>query len=268
MGMSSASATPIVADVARPCFLFTHIGAVADLVGAGILCRTGGGTYAGKPILVRPIYWTATIGIGFPVAMACRAISAHLGLVGYWRTATLAAVLFATLYSPVIYGSTILLGRFGASNIVPIWLIWLVVALSSISLSAIRHMGLPGEQPRLAAEATGDGPAVPDPPSEPRLLARMDPELRGPVASLSVRDHYVVVTTDRAQVNLLMRFADAMAELDGVDGMQVHRSHWVAIDEVAGSVRENGKVFVTLKERAPGAGEPELSGTGGDARPR
>ena len=206
------------------------------------------GTYAGMPILVRPIYWTATIGIGFPVAMACRAISAHLGLVGYWRTATLAAVLFATLYSPVIYGSTILLGRFGASNIVPIWLIWLVVALSSISLSAIRHMGLPGEQPRLAAEATGEGPAVPDPPSEPRLLARMDPELRGPVASLSVRDHYVVVTTDRGQVNLLMRFADAMAELDGVDGMQVHRSHWVAIDEVAGSVRENGKVFVTLKD--------------------
>ena len=35
-----------------------------------------------------------------------------------------------------------------------------------------------------------------------------------------------------------MRLRDAIAELDGLDGAQVHRSWWVARDAVRGSRRE------------------------------
>ena len=54
------------------------------------------------------------------------------------------------------------------------------------------------------------------------------------------------------QVNLFTQsdvdraFADAMAELDGVDGVQVHRSYWVARKAVEGAVRRNGRHYVTL----------------------
>ena len=55
-----------------------------------------------------------------------------------------------------------------------------------------------------------------------------------------------LVTTDAGRFSLLMRFADAMAELDGVDGVQVHRSYWVARKAVEGAVRRNGRHYVTL----------------------
>jgi hypothetical protein len=57
---------------------------------------------------------------------------------------------------------------------------------------------------------------------------------------------YVEVLTDRGKSQILMRFSDAMCELDGVEGMQVHRSHWVARDAVQGSRRQNGKLFLLL----------------------
>jgi DNA-binding LytR/AlgR family response regulator len=68
------------------------------------------------------------------------------------------------------------------------------------------------------------------------------------VQHLSVRDHYVVVQTDRGQSTLLMRFADALGELDGIEGMRVHRSHWVAKTAVAGLERSGGKVHVRLQD--------------------
>ena len=34
-----------------------------------------------------------------------------------------------------------------------------------------------------------------------------------------------------------MRLNDAIAELDGVEGMRVHRSWWVAMDAVTGTLR-------------------------------
>ena len=56
------------------------------------------------------------------------------------------------------------------------------------------------------------------------------------------------MTTAQGQTSLLMRFADAMAELDGVAGMQVHRSHWVAFAAVRGITRARGKTFLQLED--------------------
>nr|WP_255714076.1 LytTR family DNA-binding domain-containing protein [Pelagibacterium xiamenense] len=47
-----------------------------------------------------------------------------------------------------------------------------------------------------------------------------------------------------------MRLADAIAETDGVAGLQIHRSHWVAASAVAGLERRNGKTFVALRSGA------------------
>ena len=43
-----------------------------------------------------------------------------------------------------------------------------------------------------------------------------------------MRDHYVEIHTDRGSDLVLMRFGDALKELGGTEGMQVHRSHWIA----------------------------------------
>lgn len=44
-----------------------------------------------------------------------------------------------------------------------------------------------------------------------------------------------------------MRMRDAVAELDGLEGMQTHRSWWVARAAVEGSERENGALRLKLR---------------------
>ena len=43
-----------------------------------------------------------------------------------------------------------------------------------------------------------------------------------------------------------MRLADAIREAEPVEGLQIHRSHWVAIAAVARAVRRDGKLFLEL----------------------
>ena len=80
----------------------------------------------------------------------------------------------------------------------------------------------------------------------PPILARVDEDLRGDILALSARDHYVDLVTDKGRGAILMRFADAMNELGDLDGIRVHRSHWVAREAVVGTARRNGRLFVTL----------------------
>ena len=46
--------------------------------------------------------------------------------------------------------------------------------------------------------------------------------------SLSAQDHYVEVVTELGTELCLMRLNDAIAEVPANDGIQIHRSHWVA----------------------------------------
>jgi DNA-binding LytR/AlgR family response regulator len=43
-----------------------------------------------------------------------------------------------------------------------------------------------------------------------------------------------------------MRFSDALRELAGIEGAQVHRSWWVARDAVQSAAREDGKLVLLL----------------------
>lgn len=81
-------------------------------------------------------------------------------------------------------------------------------------------------------------------PRAARLLERLQPQNRGALVSLSVSDHYVDVITLRGHELILIRLSDAIAETEGTPGYQIHRSHWVAEDQIAGIVRKNGKIFV------------------------
>jgi len=62
-----------------------------------------------------------------------------------------------------------------------------------------------------------------------RLLQRLPTRLReGQIISMSMQDHYVDVTTTLGNEMILMRLSDAIDLLDGIAGVQTHRSHWAA----------------------------------------
>ena len=65
--------------------------------------------------------------------------------------------------------------------------------------------------------------------------------------AVSSEDHYLRVHTSLGEELILMRLADAMRDLAGTDGLQTHRSWWVARDGVADTRREGGKLSLVLK---------------------
>lgn len=68
--------------------------------------------------------------------------------------------------------------------------------------------------------------------------------------ALSAEDHYLRVHTSAGETLVLMRLYDAIGELDGIEGSQVHRSWWVARDAVADVTRDDGRVTLRLKTGA------------------
>ena len=61
-----------------------------------------------------------------------------------------------------------------------------------------------------------------------------------------MEDHYVRAHTMLGSDLVLLRLRDAIAELDGIEGAQVHRSWWVARDVVEGVEREGRKLRLLL----------------------
>lgn len=62
----------------------------------------------------------------------------------------------------------------------------------------------------------------------PRFLARIPARLGRDLLALEMEDHYLRVHTRLGSDLILIRMRDAVAELDGLEGLQVHRSWWVA----------------------------------------
>jgi len=102
-------------------------------------------------------------------------------------------------------------------------------------------------RPEAAPPATQpDVQQRPQPASPPRLLARLPMPVRSDVLALQAEDHYVRVHTQLGSELLLMRFSDAISELDGLAGMRVHRSWWVADDAIVDTVRRARRTIHVL----------------------
>ncbi|MEZ5994303.1 MAG: LytTR family DNA-binding domain-containing protein [Hyphomonadaceae bacterium] len=92
------------------------------------------------------------------------------------------------------------------------------------------------------------GPEAGASPAPIRFLDRLPAKLRGAeLYAVSAEDHYLRLHTSRGSDLILMRLSDAIAELEGVEGMQTHRSWWVARDAVEGARREGDRAVLLLK---------------------
>ena len=184
--------------------------------------------------------WTA---FGLAVAMA-----AHLFLAGATSTV-------------VVYGVDSLAGtNVRAHGLLPVYLF---ITLSIVLGSAVIHSMV---SQRVRNGSTGDIPRDPETePAEPpdgamadrpvpggelaqpssRFLDRLPRAVGRDIIWLKMNDHYVDVVTTLGRCAILMRFADAIAELEGA-GVQIHRSYWVACSHVKGWERRNQRPLLRL----------------------
>lgn len=89
-------------------------------------------------------------------------------------------------------------------------------------------------------------PEVPSAPLPATILDRLPFEKRGRLMALSVEDHYVRIMTSKGADVVLLRLTDAMRETGDVEGLQVHRSHWVALCAVKSAKRDGDRAILTL----------------------
>lgn len=91
--------------------------------------------------------------------------------------------------------------------------------------------------------------SAPVAPAPVKFLERLPLKLRGAeIWAVEAQDHYLRLHTSKGQDLILMRLADAVAELAGIEGAQVHRSWWVARDAVADARRRDGRATLTLRD--------------------
>lgn len=103
-----------------------------------------------------------------------------------------------------------------------------------------RLLGAPAAAPSVPQE-----PAAPPPP-RPRFLDRLPATIGPRLLCLSMEDHDVRAHGREGSALILMRMRDAVAELDGLPGLQVHRSWWVAADAVERVERDGPRLRLRL----------------------
>jgi DNA-binding LytR/AlgR family response regulator len=102
------------------------------------------------------------------------------------------------------------------------------------------------------------GTAQPATAGAPAFADRLPVKFRaGTIYAVSAEDHYLRVHTSLGETMVLLRLADAVRELASLEGLQTHRSWWVAKQGLADASRGDGKVTLTLKS----GGEAPVSRT-------
>jgi DNA-binding LytR/AlgR family response regulator len=220
----------------------------AGLAGASLLLGMVGpfGTYDQLPLGGRIAYWAAiavaTYLTGFFVVHFCVRFlfgTALAGLSGFALAGTIAGVPVAgvvTLINRLAFADVSI---FGFITVLPY-----CVAASALVSSVVTFFA--------REEMTGAASAPPsrEQPARPRILDRLPTEKRGRLSHLTMQDHYVEVHTDRGSALVLMRMGDAVAETNGIDGLRIHRSHWVAREAVAGTARRDGRLVLRMRDGA------------------
>lgn len=84
-----------------------------------------------------------------------------------------------------------------------------------------------------------------------RFLDRLPPKLKGgTLYAVQAEDHYLRIRTSKGSDLILMRLTDAIAELEGIEGAQTHRSWWVAKDGYTEVKRAERRMTLVLKDGA------------------
>lgn len=125
--------------------------------------------------------------------------------------------------------ATMTVGHMISSSVAPVAL-WL-----GINLVACRSNGgmLFGRIWSAATErAPQPAPQLPVKTAQPAFLAKVRPALRGRVIAINAELHYVRVFTDRGEDLIHYRFCDAVADMEALGGLQVHRSWCVSAEEI------------------------------------
>ncbi|HKU96626.1 MAG TPA: LytTR family DNA-binding domain-containing protein, partial [Vineibacter sp.] len=217
---------------------------VLVFAGLGVLCAFLGpfGTFSDMTPLARLAYWLSIFVVNCLQVLAALALLARLTK-GRWSLPALAAgaSLLASVpaTAEVAVLESLLRSNDHAGNLADIFTKVLVLTLA---------VTIPGLmiRARLAAPASSASPPAVAGPDGTALLKRVKPEMRGDLWALQMEDHYLRVHTSNGSDLILHRLSDALVDVAGLEGLQVHRSYWVARAAVAAADRDGRRLVLVL----------------------
>ncbi len=212
------------------------------------------GTYA-MPVALRLAYWVGFIIIGYaifrPVSISAGWLRESIAM-PFW-TAELLATAIATLPLTFLIGFAMSGMRFDPS----FWgdrflILYLQCAVIGFGIFLFMRL-LFGPD---GSDAESEGIQEPEPreiQAEPSEIAPVQTNLHDRqsdipdrIIALGVEDHYVRVHGPERTEMILMRLSDAIREMEPLEGMQVHRSWWVARDAIVTSRRAGRNLRLSL----------------------
>ena len=210
---------------------------IVGVLGLGVILGISGpfDTLGVLPALPRVLYWITVVALTFTTGHLIGSLI-HAALRGRpdWIKIIASTIGVGIAVTIVLLALNMILFGNGPDTWAELLELWGVVTL----IAGVIEIG--SYLLRTDPKETTAGP--------PPILARLPLEKRGALVALSAEDHYVRVTTTAGTELVLMRLSDAMTEVGSTQGLQVHRSHWVALDHVAKVSRTGDRGEVTLSD--------------------
>lgn len=214
------------------------------------------GTYA-MPVALRLAYWVSFIIIGYaifrPISIAAGWLRESIGI-SVWA-AELLSTAVAALPLTFLIAFAIAGMRFDPQFLGDQFL-FLYLQCAGIGFGIFLFMRI-----LFGREGATEQPIHDDPEPEPsktalilepvrpvqtKLHDRLPTGFPDLIIALGVEDHYVRVHAAERTEMLLLRLSDAIREMEPLEGIQVHRSWWVARDAILTSKRDGRNVRLSL----------------------
>lgn len=214
-------------------------------VGFGLfLAFVGVHTAVGGPIWVRAIYFSALILTASAMVQAVVVILPSWAKGSFWKRVVLVAAVTVVPMGVIVWCGDRLFGQIPPTlSELPSYIATSLAVSSFFSLFVSLNMA--------RANSRDEAPAAEIEPGRPRFLDRVPPKLTGAaIWAVEAEDHYLRLHTSKGQDLILMRLTDAIAELEGLEGAQTHRSWWVARSAISQAKRGDGRATLRLPDGA------------------
>ena len=224
-------------------YVTAHWRSFAGAIAAGVFLALSNAFGMGAaPLHLRILYWAPVLLTGTVIGRFAGQRMSRRPRIGeralaLWAVITL---LLTSVMTFIAWGYLRLI--FGAAPNISPYYFFASVALVSGAVTAIMILI---NRPGPVTHAI-----MPDAHSVPiRFLDRIPDKLTGgAIYAVQAEDHYLRIRTSKGSDLILMRLSDAIAELEGIEGAQTHRSWWVAKDGIDTVNRAGGRVTLLLKD--------------------
>ena len=215
------------------------------------------GSFNGGPIELRLFYWVANLWIGFIIIATAVRLSIRAALrldVPVWFALGVGVAVGALPLGLVLawFSAWFWPGNHGQIAPISVWYGETLAISEPCALAFYMFRTRVERAAELAAStpsrAVPEAPPIPvTPAADADFIDRLPPRLGRDLLCLQMEDHYVRAHTDRGSDLILIPLKQAVAELAAIEGMQVHRSWWVAKAAVTAAVTNGRNIGLQLR---------------------